>query len=420
MIAVIADDFTGAAELGGIGLRYGLQVEIATGVQARLSPGDGPSPGGDPSPMSGKTADLLIISADTRSMSEEEAGVEMERLTRALLPLNPVFLYKKVDSVLRGHVAAEMDAHMRVLGLERALLVPANPKLERTIRDGRYFLKGKPIHESSFADDPEFAIRSSEVRDMVRRAEASVLKITDALPASGIVVGEVTSTADLVAWAERLDESAAAPASDQGLTPGVTGPAFAAGASGFFTAILDKLHAENLASKQPPLYSALTSGHPGLIVCGSTFEQSRDTIQKIHRKGGPVSYMPSRLAALEPDAEADYERWAEEVVALIRNTGRAIVAVSPRSSVEGPRAARILRERTARLVQKVLGRTAIRELFIEGGSTAYAILQQTGLHTFFPVEEMAAGVIRMRVGENPGLSVTVKPGSYTWPASAGI
>lgn len=395
MIAVIADDFTGAAELGGIGLRYGLQVEISTGVQIRLSSGL--------SPMGGKPADLLIISADTRSMSEEEAGAEMERLTRALLPLNPVFLYKKVDSVLRGHVAAEMDAHMRVLGLEQALLIPANPKLERTIRDGRYFLKGKPIHESSFADDPEFAIRSSEVRDMVRRVEASVLKTTDALPASGIVVGEVTSTADLAAWAERLE-----------------GQAFAAGASGFFTAVLDKLHAENLASKQPPLYSALTSGHPGLIVCGSTFEQSRDTIQKIHRKGGPVSYMPPRLAALEPDVEGDYERWAEEVVALIRNTGRAIVAVSPSSSVEGPRAARMLRERTARLVQKVLGRTTIRELFIEGGSTAYAILQQTGLHTFFPIEEMAAGVIRMRVGENPGLSVTVKPGSYTWPASAGI
>lgn len=442
MIAVIADDFTGAAELGGIGLRYGLQVEIATGVQARLSRGDSPSPGSAPSPgsdplsMSGKAADLLIISADTRSMSEEEAGVEMERLTRALLPLNPVFLYKKVDSVLRGHVAAEMDAHMRVLGLERALLVPANPKLERTIRDGRYFLKGKPIHESSFADDPEFAIRSSEVRDMVRRAEAHVLRTADALPASGIVVGEVTSTADLAAWAERLDEAAAAPASNPGVTgpafaegtPAFAGvpafakgtPAFAAGASGFFTAILDKLHAQNLGSRQPPLYSALTSAHPGLIVCGSTFEQSRDTIQKIHRKGGPVSYMPSHLAALEPDAEADYERWAEEVVALIRNTGRAIVAVNPRSSVEGPRAARMLRERTARLVQKVLGRTAIRELFIEGGSTAYAILQQTGLHTFFPMEEMAAGVIRMRVGENPGLSVTVKPGSYTWPASAGI
>ena len=30
MIAVIADDFTGAAEIGGIGLRYGLDVIIQT------------------------------------------------------------------------------------------------------------------------------------------------------------------------------------------------------------------------------------------------------------------------------------------------------------------------------------------------------------------------------------------------------
>jgi len=32
MIAVIADDFTGAAEIGGVGLRYGLQVLIETEV----------------------------------------------------------------------------------------------------------------------------------------------------------------------------------------------------------------------------------------------------------------------------------------------------------------------------------------------------------------------------------------------------
>ena len=29
MIAVIADDFTGAAEIAGIGLRYGLTIQLA-------------------------------------------------------------------------------------------------------------------------------------------------------------------------------------------------------------------------------------------------------------------------------------------------------------------------------------------------------------------------------------------------------
>jgi uncharacterized protein YgbK (DUF1537 family) len=388
MIAVIADDFTGAAEMGGIGLRYGLQVEINTTVNTRSD------------------ADLLIVAADTRSMDPEGAAGEMERLTAALLPLDPVLLYKKVDSVLRGHVAAEMRAQMRMMGLDKALLIPANPRLDRTIRDGHYYLQGRPVHLSSFSIDPEFAITSSDIQDMLRTREApvSIRKATEALPAEGIVVGEVSTTGDLAAWAERIE-----------------GQIFAAGAAGFFAAILDKIYATGLASnEQGMIRSALTSGHPGLIVCGSTFRQSRETIQKIRAKGGPVSYMPAHLASLQPDSEADYDRWGDEVVSLIRSTGRAIIAVAPEDSVDGPGAARLLRERTARFVQKVFDRIDIRELFIEGGSTAYAILGQTGLHTFFPLEEIATGVIRMRVGEKPSLSVTVKPGSYTWPASTGI
>ena len=33
MIVVIADDFTGAAEIGGIGLKYGLKVVIETNLE---------------------------------------------------------------------------------------------------------------------------------------------------------------------------------------------------------------------------------------------------------------------------------------------------------------------------------------------------------------------------------------------------
>jgi len=55
MIAVIADDFTGAAELGGLGLRYGMSVEIETEVTNDCK------------------VDLLIIATDTRSVSKKQA-----------------------------------------------------------------------------------------------------------------------------------------------------------------------------------------------------------------------------------------------------------------------------------------------------------------------------------------------------------
>src|SRR5688572_845210 len=100
MIAVIADDFSGAAELGGIGLRYALGVEISTEINA------------------GTNADLLVIDANTRSVKEEEAVQKIEQITKGLLQLQPEWTYKKTDSVLRGHVVAELKAQLKVMGIK--------------------------------------------------------------------------------------------------------------------------------------------------------------------------------------------------------------------------------------------------------------------------------------------------------------
>jgi hypothetical protein len=35
--------------------------------------------------------------------------------------------------------------------------------------------------------------------------------------------------------------------------------------------------------------------------------------------------------------------------------------------------------------------------------------------TLIPIQELAPGLVRMRVVKAPGIFVTVKPGSYPWP-----
>lgn len=107
MIAVIADDLTGAAEIGGIGMQYGLTVEINTVADLKSK------------------ADLLIIATDTRSMPKKQALLKTAELTVALYNIKPQLIFKKVDSVLRGHVIAELNIHLLQFGLKRALLVPA-------------------------------------------------------------------------------------------------------------------------------------------------------------------------------------------------------------------------------------------------------------------------------------------------------
>jgi len=367
MIAVIADDLTGAAELGGIGLRHGLHTEIHTVVPEHTA------------------VDLLIIAADSRSKPEPAAIEEMTTITRALNLLQPQWIYKKTDSVLRGHVIAELKTHLDILGLGLALLIPANPILGRTIRDGRYYLNGEPIHHSAFSIDPEFPIYSSDIRDMLhtQRVPVQLRKPKEELPGTGIVVGEVNDLTDLQTWAHRL--------------PAYT---LAAGAAGFFSALLDRHFAVKPANPS-------SIGGPLLFISGTTFDRSRESIKRQKDAGGPVRYLPEN-----PD-----EPWLDEVADLLQELHKVIVAIDPAwHSHPAPE----LRDRMAKIVNEILRKATPAEIIIEGGATAYAILNATGWHTFIPNQELAPGLVRMKVAEAPDLFVTVKPGSYPWPEAISI
>jgi uncharacterized protein YgbK (DUF1537 family) len=127
MIAVIADDFTGAAELAGISLRYGLKVELCVGE------------------VEHKDADVLVVSTDSRSLKKNEAIRITEELLKKILELKPKLIYKKIDSVMRGYVLQEAKLQMKLMGKSRILIMPANPSLNRTIRNGEYFVDGIKI-----------------------------------------------------------------------------------------------------------------------------------------------------------------------------------------------------------------------------------------------------------------------------------
>ncbi len=378
MIAVIADDLTGAAELGGVGLRFGLPVRISLDVPS--------------TPVEG----LLVIATDTRSAPVQQATGEMTALTADLVPHKPVLLYKKIDSVLRGHVLAEVKAQMAVLGFTRALIVPANPNLGRTIKDGRYFFHGQPIHTTSFSHDPEFAITDPRITAMLRSGDTpvTILKKDQPLPEEGIIVGEVEQMDDLRHWAEKADSQT-----------------MLVGASGFFSALLEKL----LCRPAHPAPEAGRFTKPLLFVSGSTFHKTRTAIRAEKEKGGPVSYVPETIVAGDQPLEPIFKKWQQEICSHVRAHTKSIVAIDPETVQPAITTAAQLRMITARITGDVLENTMIGELFVEGGATAWAVVQQSGLSPLQPVQELAPGVVRMRVENKEGLFLTIKPGSYDWP-----
>jgi uncharacterized protein YgbK (DUF1537 family) len=379
VIAVIADDLTGAAEIGGAGLRYGLSVEVQTVF--------------DP----GCRAELLVIDSDTRSQPPHQAVEKIKTVAEQIGQMSVGWLYKKVDSVLRGPVLAELAALLDVVAQDRVLLVPANPASGRKICAGQYSVDGKGLHKTDFAADPEYPAWCADVVELLGRSKGlvtSAVRRPQRVGSHSITVGDATSVEDLLAWARKLDART-----------------IAAGAAEFFAAILETrgFRTQEKASVVPP-----PAGSKELFVCTSVSAYSRQAVEEARDRGVAVCEMPLGLFKSNKSHLEPLQQWIDETVVALSRQQRVIVTIG-RSVRPDPELAERLRRWAASLVQRVLDRSAVRDLYIEGGATASMVVHQLGWRRFFPCLEVAPGVVRMTVQQKPGFRLTIKPGSYPWP-----
>lgn len=379
MLAVITDDFTGAAEIGGLALAKGFSVTIETRAVHATS------------------SDILVLATNMRSMAPEAARAMSARLTAELMGLWPTLIFKKVDSVLRGHIGPELGAMMETEGKRRALLVPANPSLGRTIENGIYFVAGVPIAESGFGCDGD----GSSVADILRArgcpdpiclaAGAHVADI------DGIVVGDARTSSDLAAWASQVD-----------------GEVIPAGGADFFSALLDRMRP---SAAVPAAVSASVKGMKSLYICGSRFPASGEAVLAAAANGYCVAALPDAIYFDRDFDPALIDIWAAEVIDGF-DAHDSVILAAPQSangvSLAGSELTRVF----ARCVGRIFESVPVDELLIEGGATAQAVMDELGVEALYPVQSLAPGVTRMRAGEGRRLYVTMKPGSYRWPGTA--
>jgi uncharacterized protein YgbK (DUF1537 family) len=377
-IFAVADDLTGAAEIAAVGYRHGLKALVTTGA---LRPG--------------APADLVVADTDSRLAAPEPAAEAVRRAVLSLSGRAGALFYKKVDSVLRGPVLAELEALAEALGRPRALLVPANPSLSRTIRDGRYLVGGVPLHETAFAHDPHHPARSPRVLDLLgppRRLPVHLLAPGTALPSAGVIVGEASSPDDVVRWARAVDA--------------VTLPA---GGAEFFSAWLGTL---GYPSNAPT--AALELQSPLLVISGTTVPESRAMFARLLRAGLPVIPLNELIIRPFPRDAVAARRWAEEVAMALATRGVAITH-APSWPMTVPDAVAAIRGALADLATRLQRHDAFTHLVIEGGATAAAIVRALGWDELAVVAEWAPGVATLSPTRAPRCRLTLKPGSYPWP-----
>lgn len=145
---VVADDLTGACDSGAVFVRFGHKVTV------RLR---------GPWPQEG----ITVVSTASREDSPEVARRKVRQACEEADVRRRGFLFKKVDSVMRGNVAEEIEAMLEASGRAEAVLCPAFPEQGRLVRDGQIVVGDRTI--------PIPCGKGITVCDAVSRAELDAL-----------------------------------------------------------------------------------------------------------------------------------------------------------------------------------------------------------------------------------------------------
>jgi D-threonate/D-erythronate kinase len=396
-IAIIADDLTSACD--------GAAPFVAAGFRAHVGfdpPGRGPL-------VDGVTA----VDTDSRSKSATEAARCAAAVTAALAGAD--VLFKTVDSTLRGHLVAEIDAALAVSGRRTAVLAPAFPAQGRTTVAGVQHLDGQPVDRTWFGQDPGHPVRCA---DLVRLFPGA-MPFAGGVGAARYVVADARSDAD-------LDRVVAGVPIEQVLW---------VGSPGLAAALARRLgpHAAGLGPEQGGAARRV------LFVIGSLHPASREQLGWLCSAGGAEAISVLDDGAVE---RAEQRLARQRVVVLHGPTGRAAgqgqagrgqpgqgqagrgqpgqgQGQAGQGQVgQGQAVLAMLAEVTARLA----GARAFDALVITGGETARTVLLGCGVRGLELGGELEPG-IPLGFADHPlgfadrslGLPVVVKAGGFGDP-----
>ena len=168
-VNIIADDLTGALDAAGPFASRGHPTWVVV-EEARC----------EPSAFRG--AEVVSINSASRHLSQAVAADSVRRIARHLCVPEAEILIKKIDSTLRGNVAAETLALMDATGRRNAIVAPAFPAQGRTFEDGVVYVNGVALTRTDFARDA-LSPPPLQPLDAVFRAAAPDARVVKVPPA---------------------------------------------------------------------------------------------------------------------------------------------------------------------------------------------------------------------------------------------
>jgi len=376
LIAVIADDLTGAADTGVQLVHAGYRTAVFFRATEVLED------------------DLDAVSFDTDSRAIP-AGFAAKRVLDALhVARGARTVYKKLDSTLRGNVAAELAAALGGARRDHVIVAPAFPAAGRTTVRGIQRVHGVPVDETEMVNDPHNPVREAHVPGLLAGAFSSVgaLGVEDladpelvrrALEDYECVVADAERDADLEALVRAVPDHARV------LWAGSAGLALALGS------VYPGPCAGTAGVQRAPV-------RPVLVVVGSLSGVAREQVRRLVKAYGAID-VP--VDGKEPNAVykavgAARKELGGGTCAVVRSTEERVASSE---SVLGD-----LAEVAALLSEEGL----FEGLVLTGGATAVGVARRLGASGIRLEGEVEAGVpMGALVGRRP-YPVVTKAGGF--------
>jgi uncharacterized protein YgbK (DUF1537 family) len=406
-VVAIADALSGAAETAALLALRTTRSRII--LAARQPDADRPIP--EPRDA-GNQPDVLVLDIDCRQLSAAEAARAMHAALASPAARSARLIFKKVDSLLRGNIGAEVAALHA--GRSAVVVAPALPALERVVRGGAVHVAGVPLHRTD-AWSMERAAAPTTVSDAVAPVPTALLDlvtvrsgslakaIATSLAAGRVPICDAETDADLDAV---VHAAASLPA------VGLVG-------SGGLAAALGR-HLGRQPHTPPPPDPPTGDLDPGhrvglpdptlLIVVGTAEAIAAEQVRRLVATGITPLSLPVDTLLTEGVRPQDVTRVATALdqgpVVLTLHAASAPVAAGARNL------SRLLADVVAASV-RACPRPV--DLVLTGGETARRVLDAVGVAELTPIEQIHHGAVRCRTPT--GRTVVTRPGSFGGPDS---
>ena len=404
LLGVIADDFTGASDIGNTLAKGGLRTAQFLGVPETDAPGD---------------IAAGVVALKSRSIPASEAVAQSLAALdwlRAQGCTQIIFKYcSTFDSTPDGNIGPVGEALADALGVKGVVACPAFPTVGRTVYRGHLFVHDRLLNESGLENHPLNPMTDPDLRRWLARQCDAPVGLADA---DTVRAGPVALRERLVACAEADETLVIVDAvSDDDLTTigkAVAGAPLLTGGSGIALGLPANFFATGLATPSP--VSAPRIDGPEAILAGSCSGATRGQVD-LHAKSHPT--LP-----IDVDGVMDGTVTAAQVAEfLLVNTGKAALAYSSGT----PEQVKALQDRHGRehvsdTLDTLFGNTArlllnggVRRLVVAGGETSGAVVSALDLGALTLGAEIDPGVPALvSTGSDP-VALALKSGNFGAP-----